>query len=383
MSRQNQQRARRVDELALIIFFLAALSLPVLGMALHLERSPVHRENRTLAPFPALSLNRHVLGSFPEKFREYFEDHFGFRQTLIGWQARVKVTWLGVSSSRQVLLGKEGWLFQPPYDNSTETYRGPRPFTEQQLAQWQRILETRRAWLAQRGIPYLFVVAPEKGSIYPEYMPDAMTPKKLRPETRLDQLLAYMKLHSTVEILDLRPSLSEAKSRHRLYHKTDTHWNDYGAFVAYRRIMRELSKFRPGLEPAEESDFEISREPSPGLDLAALLGLDDVISEEYIRMRSRPLGIESPGYSGNTRPRLVSERSDAGLPRLVMFRDSFANNLIPFLDRHFSRIVYIWNDGFDPQLIETEHPDFVIQEIVERALLSEPVQDPMVMLPVD
>lgn len=371
---------RRIEETMLIVFFLAALILPLLGMLLRIDLSPARRENRMPAPFPKLALSRHAVGLFPEKFRAYFEDRFGFRQTLIGWQARFKVNVLGVSSSRQVIVGKEGWLFQPPHDSSLETYRGPRPLTPQQLAQWQHVLETRRAWLEARGIPYLFVIAPEKNSVYPEYMPDSMSARGPH-ESRVDQLLAFMRERSDVKILDLRSALREAKGRARLYHRTDTHWNDYGAFVGYQAIIGELGKIDPRLRPMEESDFEIYSEKTSGLDLAAMMGVDDVTSEEYIRMRSRKFSIESSGYTSNTLPRLISERKEQNLPRVVMFRDSFSNYLIPFFNQHFSRAVYVWNNGFDPQLVETERPDFVVQEVVERALLVEPQQDPMALMP--
>ncbi|MEI9865253.1 MAG: hypothetical protein WDN00_12025 [Limisphaerales bacterium] len=43
----------------------------------------------------------------------------------------------------------------------------------------------RRDWLAKRGIAYLFVVAPDKHSIYPEELPGWAV--KVRPQTKLDQ----------------------------------------------------------------------------------------------------------------------------------------------------------------------------------------------------
>ena len=51
-----------------------------------------------------------------------------------------------------------------------------------------------------------------------------------------------------------------------------------------------------------------------------------------------------------------------------MFRDSFASRLVPFLSEHFSRAVYLWQNDFDAEVIEQEHPDVVIQEIVSRHL---------------
>ena len=53
-----------------------------------------------------------------------------------------------------------------------------------------------------------------------------------------------------------------------------------------------------------------------------------------------------------------------------MFRDSFASRLIPYLSEHFSRILYQWQNDFDPELIRREHPDVVIQEMVGRHLVN-------------
>jgi len=66
--------------------------------------------------------------------------------------------------------------------------------------------------------------------------------------------------------------------------------------------------------------------------------------------------------------RVVTEQSDATLPRAVIFRDSFASALIPFLSEHFSRTVYLWQNNFDPDIVTQEHPDVVIQEWVGRHL---------------
>src|ERR1051325_218504 len=373
MSGANDQRMRRIEDIALIIFFLAALTLPVMGMALRFDLTRAHKENRVLAPFPPVFLNRHVLGSFPEKFRAYFEDHFGFRNTLIEWQAIVKVKWLGVSSSKRVILGRDGWLFQPPYDNSLDWDRGPRTLSGGDLAQWQRVREARRDWLSERGIRYLFVIAPEKHTIYPEYVPDAF--RRMQEVSRLDQLVRYMREHSDVEILDLRQALIEAKARERLYHQTDSHWNDYGAFIGYQAIAGELMKSSAQIQPLKESDYELVREQSREMDLAAQLGLDDVLTEENLRLRPRRAELEF--HLNPDIKYLVSDGKETELPRLVMFRDSYSNYLIPFLDHHFSRAVYVWNYGFDTSLIETERPQFVIQEVVERYLLNAPPQNPL------
>lgn len=367
----NHPNLRRIEETLLVILFIAALALPVVGLVFHFDITPPHKENRVLAPLPTLSLDYHSFGALPEKFKAYFEDHFGFRNTLIRWQALVKVRWLGVSSSAQVVLGKDGWLFYAA-EHSIESYRGTDPLQPEQLAQWQRILESRRAWLARRNIRYLFTVAPDKHTIYPEYMPDSIN--KVRADSRLDQLIGYLREHSDIEILDLRPSLEAAKQRHRTYHLTDTHWNDYGGLIAYRAIIEELRKSFPGMEALSESDFEISTQERNGMGIAAILGLDDVLREDAIVLRPLKSYHQFPG-DASVMITHISDGKESSLPRLVMFRDSFSSALIPYLDHHFSRAVYVWDKRLDPKVIEAECPNVVIQEMVERFLMLDPPQD--------
>src|SRR5271165_2755891 len=111
-------RTRKVDfkDLALIIVFLAAITMPLAGQFLHLDCGIKLNDNRVLEPLPELKLDRASLAAFPAKFEAYFNDHFGFRQRLIHWLSVVKVLGLGVSSSRDVILGRNGWIFYGAFD---------------------------------------------------------------------------------------------------------------------------------------------------------------------------------------------------------------------------------------------------------------------------
>ncbi len=371
MSEQALQQTGRWRDVALIVLFVAALCLPVLGMLFRVGAAPNEGENRPPTPFPKLSLDRHRLGSFPAEFKSYFEDNFAFRNRLINWQAVVKVKWLGVSSSQSVILGKDGWLYFT-IDHSLDSYRGEWPFTPEQLRKWQEVLEARRDWLARRGIKYLFVVPPDKHTVYPEYMPDEVV--RGRGETRLDQLVRHLREHSDFRIIDLRAPLLEAKGRNRLYHRTDSHWNEYGAFVGYERVMAELTKSFPAMRPLTLADFDVVVERTPGMGLADMLGLHDDLVEDRINLRPRVPLHQIPGCVGCRNAPLVSEGKPPELPRLVMLRDSFADNLIPYLDQHFSRAVYVFNyeRDFSTGLIEAERPDVVIQEMLERYFNLDP-----------
>jgi hypothetical protein len=272
-----------------------------------------------------------------------------------------------------VIRGSNGWWFYAD-DGAMLDYAEAPPFTTSELEVWRRTLQDTNDWLHARGIAYLFVLAPDKHQVYPEYMPKAI---RRAPYSRMDQLVAHLATHSTVPVLDLRLALRRAKSRERIYHRTDTHWNDRGAYVAYAQILSSLSGSLPNLRPIPPEMFEPHHVRSDGLDLARMMGLTRVLEEDNLTLdwRRPPAAqiVEPLAHSfDDADGRVVTVLRDASRPRAVVFHDSFASALMPFLSEHFSRAVYLWQYNVDPDLIDIEQPDIVIQELVGRRLTITP-----------
>src|SRR5712692_3713842 len=331
-------RLRVLSDTLLLIVFLAATCLPVADVFFDLDPTRLS-EKRRLAPPPPVRLSQP----------------------------------LGVSPTPSVILGRSGWLFFAG-DEALASYRAVQPFTEAELAAWQRRIETRRDWLAERGIRFLVVIAPNKETIYPEFMPESLN--RVRSVTRLDQLVAHLRAHSSVAIVDPRDALRSAKAGGILYLRTDTHWNDVGAWLLYREIVTGLRRWYPELEPTPATEFApVTRQGWSG-DLATMLGMDGRLSEERLlleprRVRLARVADPGPRPEDAQRKLTAAERGEPSLPRAVMFHDSFGVSLQPFLGESFSRIVFSsgptdWRRNFDAALVERERPALVIQEIAER-----------------
>ena len=362
---------------ALVFAFLAALVTPAGVMLARLDPEPAQAENRELAPAPAWPVSWTTLRVFPSAASHYFEDHFGLRARLVRWQAELRLRALRVSASPDVILGRHGWLFYAG-DSASEDMASAVPFTHDELEVWRSTLQHTQDWLRARGISYLFVIAPDKHQVYGEELPASL--HQVGPETRTDTLVRYLRMHSTVPVLDLRPALMAAKARERLYHRTDTHWNDRGAYVAYAEIVRALGVAG---EPATRASFDAPAVPVPGLDLAGMLGVTGALTEEDLPLRPRTprrARIVEPSRPDSRlmEARLVTEQADRSRPRAVVFRDSFGSALIPFLSEHFARAVYLWQYNLDPDVVRAEHAEVVIQEWVGRRLSTLPPYDPFV-----
>ncbi|MCE9605382.1 MAG: hypothetical protein K8U03_10830 [Planctomycetia bacterium] len=196
---------QRIADVSLIALFVFAISLPVLKMFVSSDESEVIAiEQRRMAPFPELEYRRvgsilwakkRSLQDFPRAFEAWYDDHVGFRFSLIRCYNMAKVVGLTVENSLKtgeaaqgnVIVGRDGWLYLGGSSNIRD-FRRSDCYTPADLAAWHAALAQRRDWLAARGSGYAFLVAPNKATIYPEFMPRSMSKTDL--PSRLEQLLA-------------------------------------------------------------------------------------------------------------------------------------------------------------------------------------------------
>lgn len=352
------------------------LIVSLINLRSRTEEKVLLSEIRKPAKLPALKLVINHPRQFIKEVELYYNDNFGFRTDLIKCYGMAKVLWLGESASPKVTVGKNGWFFlrTDGSNNEIDYYRSIAPFKSKELADWKRTLEQRNDWLASQGIHYLMIIAPNKTTIYPEFLPESLN--RVRQESRLDQLIAYLRVNSDVKILDLRDPLRSAKVNNLIYARRDTHWNDLGAFVAYQQIIKSLATWYPNLKALPMSDFKL-KVTYGNADLINLLGLTGILKDEKIELIARTPRLARRVNPGIYKPDLqknqqlfATELKDSSLPRAVMFHDSFTEQLSPFISEHFKRILYLRQDDFELQVIQQEHPDIVIQEMVERKLMS-------------
>lgn len=381
----------------LVAAFALGIALPLLDWRFALDHTPELTENRVPAPAPSWPLNRKQLKALPASLEAYWNDAFGFRRQLIRWHAIAR--WeLGVSASPDVIIGKHSFLFFAG-DQALEQHRGLRPFTDAELQNWAEQLEARRKWIEGLGAHYLFVIAPDKQTVYPEEVPDRYGPLR---NASSERLLEYLQRHTSVKILDLRQPLRAARADGVVFNRTDSHWNDAGAFVGYTNIVHALNSWYPQMTARPRASFSVeSTRPWNG-DLALMLGgIYEVTTETSEAWIPHPLpAVEdvstAPGYRPPSFRYYAYTSADPTRPRAVVIHDSFllaaderlfpgqvypTRALLPptpsfrlttLLAEQFSRVVFAWQYPFDSPLVESEHPDLVIEEHVERQLIFGP-----------
>ncbi len=368
------------------ILFVLALFLPgVRWFALTTKNALIASEASALTNWPAIELNR--LDPYPKNFEAYFNKHFGLRDFLLEVKNRFDLYTVGSGLVKnKIIVGKENWLFAN--DNVIPAVVGESAIQQAEIDALNTTLEQRVNYCKNRGIRYLLVLIPNKASIYPEFLPDEFqatmestyhTPVEVWLNNLSDDGL---KSH----VYYLKDDFMKHKSLDSiyLYAKHDHHWNDWGAYWGSRYIVDRLVQSGVSLSnPYEGNEPKVHLEMMSKGNLSAYLGLESSFQEmlpSLLFSDSFPDVTQGPKKNYTSPPEFpypweyekVYRSLGEGKPKVVIIRDSFARMMLPHFSAAFSESVYIWDNwqyALNEAILEQEHPDLVIQLVVEKHLL--------------
>lgn len=306
-------------------------------------------------PEPHLIEEGRVNDDFGNQFEKWFSKSFAFRDRVVDMFSFLRENILSAGND-QVIVGKDRFLF---FGETAGGYISENRMSDEEIDAAAEAVGALSRYAGEHGARFLFVAAPNKNTVYPEKMPS----QYLRSDepTELDRLLDKLD-DSGTPYLDLRPVLLQAKTDGLLYHKRDTHWNAYGAGIAYREIMQTLG-LKNTADPDETGEI---RKDFRG-DLDALLYPGKTRYDENIEYNRADRYVFTSAHATDM-DMVITTRSAGENGRLLVFRDSFANALIDYMACDFSDVRFERALPFNAGQLEKEHFDFVIIEIAERNL---------------
>ncbi len=237
----------------LIILIFASLLLPAFGQLIGINSQADNNEYRKLTktPFP----KNVPFSSIPKNINDYINDNFGFRNIFIKTYGYIKLNIFSTHPLNSANLGRNGWIFMNPMVFPTlESWHKTADFDDAQLMRITSYLEEERRWLNQRGIQYIVEIIPYKEHVYSEEYP---YPNHIVSKPLLEHFLNYVHQNTTVNVIDLRQPLIQAKSKYPVYYHTDTHWNQWGAFIGYQEIGRVITSQNLNFHLYKPDEFNI------------------------------------------------------------------------------------------------------------------------------
>ena len=319
-------------------------------------------ENRVKAPLPAT-----FSAKFPVEFDAYYQDHFPFRSFLIRKFYTIRKS---IKDNPKVIMGDQDWIFlnSAPFDtyakvdNTVGAFTGKSLLNAEELAALRDSLAAQKKYFADRGASFLIMLPPNKMTVYGEYAPKAY--RKLRaPKSQYEQT-EEAAAEAGIPFINLKKVFYGAKGENLLYYKTDTHWNNYGAYLATAKLAEALG----GTVPPVES---ILSDRVPCGDNFRMSGA----AGECIDIHFEPLvSFSAPAVKctqGINEGHLICANDAAPIKkRVVIARDSFTEKMLPYISRLFQRAILLWSGKVSDEemfdIIEKEKPDYVIYNYAER-----------------
>ena len=345
----------------LIILFTAVLIMPVLAYPLI---SPfldtTNYENRTLAEFPSLD------AGFFDGLTTWFNDHLPYKNELVSLHSNLFVSLFNTTPNPRVVVGEDGWLFYNNYDaeNPIDDILGRTEFSPEEIRTIEKNLNEAGESSDEKGMTFIFLLAPNKESIYREQLPDYLRDIAV-DRTRADALINEIDPGKSIVVYP-KDDLIREKGNRQLYYKYDTHWNKLGAYVGFRSLCQTT-----GISLPELSELTVHKEEGYPKDLADLAGIGNRYNDdaEYVIDDFRTEVTVKKESVGS----IAVYTSDADTDKTVLFvHDSFYRSMVDYLPKVFTRVISVDRDYSDlysvQEYIDEYQPDIVIMEVVERGI---------------
>ena len=352
-----------------IALFMAMLTLPLIFVDLSPDRVSV-RENRMLANRPALADIKSQPEIFIRRFDDWFNDSIGFRERLIRlynvmntnrWNNNI---WFA-EGNNIYLFGEEGHIYYAENGNLIDKFQGKQFLSDDQLANMATKFDEVKSYLDKRGIPLIVMICADKESIYPEFYPRSI---KRGPEPiQLDVITTYLRENTGVDVFNIRQALTAEKNNYMLYDVSEnlSHYNEIGAFFAYRELMKHINIYLPEIIYYEPDDVDISYNKNgiPAVSLKAGTAYKKLAPSFFNNVNvHRPFTWQNEAY----------ENTESELPIILLFRDSYAHEYYigKHIAQHFSKAIFIHYSNMEhfEEYITKYKPDIVVFESAERSL---------------
>lgn len=336
-----------------IVLLLAACAVPGLSYLLGYEAQNL--ENRPLAREAKLVSRGALNLDFPADFDAWWQDHFGLREEMVTSFHALTMATLRDTLNQKVVVGRGNYLY---YSETMNDYLGLERMSDEEIQKAAATLRLQQEYCQALGMRFAFMAAPNKNTVYPEYMPARYTPTgEESNRARLYRALAG----AGVATVDLASQLRAHKAEGALYYEQDTHWNERGALVGYRAIMEALAYDvsyedyqSQALEERSGYRGDLHNFVLPAAE-GNLVYVEDGIVSDY----ALDAGVNT------VRDANFGTSAGANAYRLLFFRDSFGALLIPLLSNNAGRVVYSQEFPYN-YVFSGEAFDGVAIEIVER-----------------
>ena len=275
-----------------------------------------------------------------------------------------------------VIVGND---YQGHFLDALDDYIGANLFTDNQKTMVEKNIKDKVDFLKSDGLnaELIYLLIPNPMNLYPETVPEEYVHYTENSRTKQFTEIAQ---NAGATVIDLTDTFMEHRyDEYKLFHKTDSHWSYYGAYVAYKDLFDYIGEKFPAAKPRDRDLFEFyNKEVNVG-DMAVHQEIEEALLKENTTFANFLWDINpNPNIYISDNSNLLTHdlisnthtitNDDKNLPKAVLLRDSFGSSIYSMISDRFSTAYWqaMWNYSFDKRAIKDTDPDYYIYVVTER-----------------
>lgn len=347
-----------------IIFGLAVLIMFALYLILP-ENDFSDVENRTLQTMPKMSAAGLLDGSFMSRFETYTTEQLPFREELVKVKALIKQASLS-NENNGIVRGKNDYLFETTY-GLTDQYR------KNCAAIKKFSLETKK--------PVYIAIAPTAPGILKDFVPKGF--RTIDQKKEIADFYSDISIASNVNCISLYETLSSHLNE-QMYYRTDHHWTSKAAYYAYLEIVKEMvdTELCKPMQIDSHKEYKVDdfygthyakfKESNVKPDVLTYYDIsiisyeksDGIFDSLYDTKKAQIYDKYALFLRGNDDIAVIRSNNSKSGRNLIVFKDSYANCLIPFLTYQYDTITVVdlryYSDSVSELISQDETADILL-----------------------
>lgn len=372
---------KKILQYPIAVLFALFISVFFLVDVFNSDRAFSEFENTSLAQKPAFSWSSFVDGSFGSKYVKYINEQFLGRDNWISMKA-VADMGLGRIESHGVTYGDDHYLMEKLEIVEDQNYPANAGTNIVKQTALDRSNGMVSSFLQMYDQPITFSLVPNSYSILEDEVPTGFPGADQQAYTQ--QIYQTLReVDDQLEIVDFSDALSQHKDEY-IYYRTDHHWTTLGAYYAYVAYCEQKGLTPVSLEELKENKVEDfygtfyskAKRPSQPADTITwydvdvdefafvanlqqdkqLAQLGEVVQEDGLEllrvdgmMDQRKFEVRDKyaafmwGNSGYVKIKSSHNlnHQEGKTSRLLLFKDSYANSMIPYLTYNYDEIIVV------------------------------------------
>ena len=238
--------------LIFLCLFFGSLFIPMMQIS---DETKSIRENRMLAKKPSVSEIFKEKSEYGKAFENWFNDHFFGRKQMIVFHDEIKnkinkILKIKYGTDELIYFKKNGWMCSLAFWNN---------MTPKLIQPIIQNIKKLNEFCKENNIKLYLLMVPRKEMIYPELLDNyGFDKKQYKQHNNMYETVKKETQKMNVPFVFPLNEIQQGKQKDYVFFQMTHHWTDWGAYIGYQALMKEVQKDFPDIPVVTLNEYNKS-----------------------------------------------------------------------------------------------------------------------------